>query len=1305
MKITNCGIKTAKSVMSELGQEAKFIADPFLSTVSIGTVENTLEIRVESKEFPESNAYPFTVVKRLKENSESVYPELENKITITNAPNNSNAKIIRFLITPETGQEIYNRKTKEFITQDIDAEKIQSEDAKRAGVEFTNNYLFQTEATGTPNEALDNLIKIFITKAGFDIKLFDEIKTRTGEDAIAAVDLFNRLVKIAKGKAGKDTLSEEAAHILVEMLGDNHPLVIKMMANIENTEVYQSTYDEYFDIYEGDINKIKKEAVGKMITKIALQKFDRNEFNTTPETTWNKFVKLVQAVFTWLENKFKKVPDDLESEIDKLYGKASKMLLEGDTSQLQDIKSTEEFFQLDTSKKKKVDAIEEYVNRIEAQILRVKKQNPNWKTNIKISTFITKLNLDIQKLKNDKSLADIEEKAIRELNAIAKVVEDFDTIKEEDKERFYFYAMDLLKGWQDLTKFINYEDKVLQAKINELQGSAFDLEEKLTVLYQDWAESQDNLDYTSSIEEVNFFKANALDIEQSNIPILQKIRQFVNKALFQGYELSSMLNKKVDEEYEKVKTWAQNNGKSNKELWDLFKQKDSKGNWTGNYVSEISQDYYDEKARQVKLAEESGSKKNLAKWFKANTTKSFDKEGYDAAYDLAKIEFTENNVVDMNGLQAWVKENDENSFNSPFVTYSPNKELWKDKQYEYIQSVKELKDFYKFFIDTLKEREANLPKYYRNQSNYLPDLKKGMFTDFAKNGMSGVVSEWGKKMKDLFTTDIESTKETLLRDPQTKLPEKSIPVYMMSNSLNPDEKEYDLTKVLKAFGAMSYMFEQKSLIEEPVKLRASLFKQLKEKLIAEGVEKRDRNGKLIEILDGNKNAIDLMDYYIDATIYDKTRFEDKSLTLGKVGEDKKVTTTTILDQIINYTRLKGLTGNIFAGLTNLLYGISSNFIYAEGKGDFTPKQATDAFAIMLNSLIKGSDTNKKVNFLFEKFRIKPDYVSSEGSNIGKYAFAFTEAGEYINYGQTGIATLLNTKINNLKGEPKSLYDAYIVQDGKVVWNTKEFGPEQYQDLTQEKYELFNKIQDINKIIHGNYDPSSPIRAKAHILGRALLIFRTWLPMAIHNRFGSEGYSKALGRDTKGRYVTGWEYLKDNKLRSVIPVGQELFTQILNALTLNRLELDSEAFNNLSEVDKENMLRNVAELRLILFFSGLGMLLRGITLDDDDEERVAMYKFLINQSDRVGGELKFFFSPADQSRIIRDISPISKTVADFYDILPATIRFISGEDELKGGPSRGKSNLARQLKQAIPIITQIQKVDELADRNIENPMFR
>lgn len=1176
--------------------------------------------------------------------------------------------------------------------------------------EEDDDYLFQKESKGTLNEALNNIIRIFLSKANFNVEeVFDEIKTQTGEDATASVDLFNRLIKISKNKQGEDTLTEEGVHVFTAMLGPDHLLYQKMIALVEQTEVWESTLSEYNTVYNGNMDKIKKEAMDKMVTKIVVQKFKKNELNTTPDTIWNKFSKLVQAAFKWLSNKFKNVPDTFESEIEKVYGEAADMLLTGNVPQ-GEITSTETFFQLDSDKKKKSDykdAIQEQIERSEIKIQRIKKQTPNWKNNPKASVAISKLEEYIKNLKEDRALILIENKANNELNAISDKLDDFDNIA--DKEGFFTYALDTLKGWQDLDEFITYpEDEVGKNRIIAMTGRANNLEKVLMNKFQDFASEKYGEDFNSSIIDESFFGANFLDIAQSKIPILRKIGEFINKARFTAYELTKQLETKVNEEFELLKKWS--GYKSDKELWDLFRQKDSKGNWTGNYVAEISNEFYEKKKELATWAKENKSFSAYYRWLNANTNKVFDKEAFDAMYGQVKTnEFTQTDgAIDEAGLQAWVKANDENSNKSPFITYTPKVELWKDKQYEYIQSVPELKRFYDFFINTLKERKSVLPDYERQQSNYLPEQKRNTFLDFSKGGMTGLLKEWTNQFKDSFANDIESSKETVLRDPITGEPEKTIPVYMMADRLNPEDKEYDLTKVLKSFGAMSYMYEQKNAIEEPVKLMSSLFRNLKEKLVAEGTDKTDRFGKLVEILDGNKQAVSMMDYHIDAMLYDKTREDDTTKKLGEItvnGETKKVTAGSIIDWLINYTRIKGLSLNIFSGVTNVLFGVSSNFIYAEGKKDFTPQQATDAFGIMLNAVVKGSNTNKKVNFLMDKFRIKPEAVSSEGANINKYLYAFTEAGEYINYGQTGIATLLNTKIKNLKGETKSLYDAYIIQDGKVVWNTKEFGQEQYSDLSEEKYNLAAHIQGLNKRIHGNYDPEYPIKIKSHVWGRAVMIFRSWLPMAIYTRFGSVNMSKELGRETKGRYITGLEYAKQNKFGVLLPVFKELMTQVINTSTLNRLQLKSGAFDELSELDKENMLRNVAELRYILFFMLLGTLLKGMTIDDDDEEKVALTKFIINQTDRVEGELSFFFSPYDQSRIIRDISPVSRTFKDFYDLVPATTRLLTGEDELKSGPNKGDSNFYRQLKQAVPIVTQIQKAAELEDLNVDNPMVR
>jgi len=58
-------------------------------------------------------------------------------------------------------------------------------------------------------------------------------------NAVAKADILAKLIEVVEGKRGIDTLPEEAGHMLVRMLGSEHPLVQTMMKNVDKYQVYQ----------------------------------------------------------------------------------------------------------------------------------------------------------------------------------------------------------------------------------------------------------------------------------------------------------------------------------------------------------------------------------------------------------------------------------------------------------------------------------------------------------------------------------------------------------------------------------------------------------------------------------------------------------------------------------------------------------------------------------------------------------------------------------------------------------------------------------------------------------------------------------------------------------------------------------------------------------------------------------------------------------------------------------------------------------------------------------------------------------
>ena len=119
---------------------------------------------------------------------------------------------------------------------------------------------------------VDRAMNQFFRSLGIRLREVDNIRNSKGEavNAVALADMVNKIVQVVSNKAGIDTLPEEAAHFMVELLRvEGSPLFQAMMNNITSYAVYNEVVesDVYQDLYKGDIDKLKQEAIGKLIAK------------------------------------------------------------------------------------------------------------------------------------------------------------------------------------------------------------------------------------------------------------------------------------------------------------------------------------------------------------------------------------------------------------------------------------------------------------------------------------------------------------------------------------------------------------------------------------------------------------------------------------------------------------------------------------------------------------------------------------------------------------------------------------------------------------------------------------------------------------------------------------------------------------------------------------------------------------------------------------------------------------------------------------------------------------------------------
>jgi hypothetical protein len=209
----------------------------------------------------------------------------------------------------------------------------------------------EKESERASNEQLNSKIKKFLSSIGVSVEALNEIRDREGNklDAIAKADMLNMIIQVVNNEADITTLPEEAAHFFVEMLGVNHPLYKDMYSKITSYALYSDVVAKYKDspLYrnpDGTINfdKLKKEAIGKLIAQHIVEKFDEEETTKRVEAAkswWKKVWEALLKIFA----KGEKIND----KVDNPFRAAAQKVMDADVSDLNlEFRSEQEYLQL-----------------------------------------------------------------------------------------------------------------------------------------------------------------------------------------------------------------------------------------------------------------------------------------------------------------------------------------------------------------------------------------------------------------------------------------------------------------------------------------------------------------------------------------------------------------------------------------------------------------------------------------------------------------------------------------------------------------------------------------------------------------------------------------------------------------------------------------------------------------------------------------------------------------------------------------------------------------------------------------------
>jgi len=357
---------------------------------------------------------------------------------------------------------------------------------------------------------------------------------------------------------------------------------------------------------------------------------------------------------------------------------------------------------------------------------------------------------------------------------------------------------------------------------------------------------------------------------------------------------------------------------------------------------------------------------------------------------------------------------------------------------------------------------------------------------------------------------------------------------------------------------------------------------------------------------------------------------------------------------IALTQAKSMGFSILSPITNLNFGVASNYMEAIGGLYFNVKEAHAAFGEMRSTManffsmgkVKSSDKRNKIVNFFEQNNLIKDMMEShygKGQIVNtEMMYTWMRGSDFFMKGQTIVAALMHDKVKMKDGTEKSMW-SLINADGTINSNEIE------NWSSENQIDMIQKLNSIVKKVHGNTDPNSPVWIKSKVLGALLGQFKlSWITEGINSRFGVSRPDEITGVRVQGRYMAMPRMFKEynNFLR--------------NSGAGSTMERWKDAFTNLDKTDQADIRKIAAEM---VFFLSLWAMMIGLKmlkaeLDDDDKFSKGSATLALNLIYRLRSDISFYALPGTLSDVIRNPVPALRVWTDFSKAAWSTIEVLN-----------------------------------------------
>jgi hypothetical protein len=917
-----------------------------------------------------------------------------------------------------------------------------------------------------------------------------------------------------------------------------------------------------------------------------------------------------------------------------------------------------------------------------------------------------------------KSYAVILDNAVDDLNHVNKLL---------NKEDIDFSDLNTAKEITDMySDILDYIDGTAlnadtRTKLANVAVNARSLSSKITDkridMMQTVADSYDIQDKVSDVlPSASFLEANFRSFSTVQHPMIATLYEMVKKANYTTELEANKLRDDIIKEREKVSSWASRNGLSLQEAVDKVINKKK-----GTLIGEIKAEFYNERDK----AKLEGNKQ----WFKDNI--EFNKEAYTKALDnfkerIKKEPLSRNPIKNIEFQNQKIREFEEYEGNILTSNYTKIKDsrkaYWATEEWKLLNRPenKELLDFHKFFSGKIKELSEWMPSF-GNTNNFIPSVRKLWMEQLSLAGIKQGSSLLEQLKSRISVSELNANQGEI--DATTGTVGGKVPLYFV-NPMDPNEKSYDLFRVLQIFGEMSYNFKNMSEIEDAAITGLEVLKTIPsyETGLGGKVIRSSITQDLQSSLEANKSWVETYKTFMDFYVYGVTTKNPSVLT-------------NLLDNLSRYTSFKLLGLSVFPAAAAVIANTSNTFTQSGRSVYFPARDWAKANRVLAGGKVGLGGQDKDIVYaLIDLLKAPMDnkYTQKNRALSTKVAvrhvsidlwFTLLREPDILNQNATTIALLYNSTIIDGKIvlfsdykkalRPKGFYDLSKEEQKRI---TKEIDSkmktvksviemasvdkdgnlslEDNTELSIDSILSFRQLsRQLNKNIIGNMDPSDVIAAKSNAYIRPFLLFRNWMPRMIEERYGELRYNRELRRWELGRYNSMFKQMfnayrdEANNLRFAILIGAEQAARIeyfKRGLDPEKISLDE-----FIDLYKENMGASWRGLTMTMAVLLLMTALIGAKFDDDDEEynlveksitavgldglfRHKIFKKLVK---RAWSEIALFANPVEALNILKSptaaMAPLVQIVKVFEHGTKELVGAALGDDEMRKKAQPGR----------------------------------